>query len=1466
MGIRVRRSAIALAIAFIAAGVQDASAANINVACGDNAALAAAITTANGTAAADTIDVTGVVSGGCTAFTLTTAAVTDTTNGSTGLPIVTQPLTINGNNVTIGRSTAGGTPAFRIMAAANTLTLNDVTLLGGSVTQQGGGLYGLNATLNLNNVDIAYNAAAQGGGLYMAGGTLHADRSLFLQNAASSLGGAAYLINAAGDAKRTTFYINYSYSSTGAVAQAGGSLTYENTTWTGNVAVNNIGALAVYNSAATTGGTATVSYSTFADNGTFANPATTAPGTAIWTGRISGTANSSVQISNSIVADTDSTATATAPPCTAIAGGTITASGANLEHPGSTCPAFSLHADPLLAPLARENGASAPLLAYTHRLKPNSPAIDAAPAACASVPTDGKSVARPDGEACDIGASEADIPQTTANGPAGPVKTPSITLLSDAASASTFQCKLDNGSYQPCASPYKPAGLTDGSHTVLVKATSAAGYTDATPASVTFTVDATAPVVHITAPANASRTADPTVDVTFTVDDPAATVSCVIDLVAQSCSSPLTTSALGDGSHTIKVVATDAAGNAGSDQVTVTVDTTAPHTTIAASPQTVIFPTIQFSFSSAAGDLDGFECRLDGDAFTPCTSPVTYNGFAEGDHTFQVRAHDTLGNTEAPQSRGFSYGPDRTPPQVHVTVVKSPTNDTTPQFTFTVDDPTAQVSCSVDDSAPVLCSSPYDTPVLSGDGEHTLKVIAVDESGNSGQDTATVVIDTAAPETVIDSSPQESSDTGSGTITFHSSESGSTFACRIDEGAWSSCQSPKTFTGLPNGMHTAEVRATDAAGNTDASPASASISVGGRTFNVPCGDSAALVAAMTSANTNAPGTADIIELEKCTYTLTSAAAPGANGNNTGLPIVVQPLTIHGNGATIARSTASGTPQFRVLYSYGAPLTVSHATISGGSLAAGQNGAGIVSLNGEITLDGVALYANVAGAGAAIAQAGGTLNVTDSILDFNAAVTAGAAYLINVNGAFRSTTFYGNVATSNTAAVLQTGGTIAYENDTFAANAAGNALGGLVVTNSGADTGTANVTSSTFSDASRYASPADKSPANALATYKSGAGNAVIHVRNTVVTDTDSTATPVSAQCDSATYGGSITFDGGNVSWPSAACGTQADPKLAAIAHDASAPEWVFTNRPIAGSPLIDAAVGACPSTDARGAVRPDGEGCDIGAYETPAPNTTATGPSAPVKKPTVTFSADASPVAFQCRIDSGAWSACTSPYTPAATLSDGEHSIDVRAYDAQFYLDNSPAHVTFTVDNTAPVVQITSAPTVTDSTSADIAFDAGDAATVTCQLDAQAPQPCTSPFYVSDLSEGSHAVKVSGTDVAGNTGTATATWTVDLSPPDTTITAGPGGTIYATSATFQFTATESPATFECRLDSGAWSACTSPRTVTGLTPGQHTFAVRAADRFGHVDPTPATRTFTYQKCNVIRQTIDLLGNPITICL
>jgi Bacterial Ig-like domain/Bacterial Ig domain len=84
---------------------------------------------------------------------------------------------------------------------------------------------------------------------------------------------------------------------------------------------------------------------------------------------------------------------------------------------------------------------------------------------------------------------------------------------------------------------------------------------------------------------------------------------------------------------------------------------------------------------------------------------------------------------------------------------------------------------------------------------------------------------------------------------------------------------------------------------------------------------------------------------------------------------------------------------------------------------------------------------------------------------------------------------------------------------------------------------------------------------------------------------------------------------------------------------------------------------------------------------------------------------------------------------------------------------------------------------------------------------------------------------------------------VGPTPPDTTITAGPTGTVSSSSASFSFTSSQPSSTFGCSLDGGSVTSCSSPATYTGLGQGAHTFTV-AATASGLTDPTPASRTWT----------------------
>ena len=169
-------------------------------------------------------------------------------------------------------------------------------------------------------------------------------------------------------------------------------------------------------------------------------------------------------------------------------------------------------------------------------------------------------------------------PDTTiTGGPSGATQATSATFRFSSTEAGTFECRLDSpdpAPWQPCASPQSYT-VTEGTHTFEVRAKDAAGNTDSTPASRTWTVDTTAPDTMITGGPSVS-TDQTTASFTFTATE-AATFKCQLDGASwKACKSPKDYAGLGGGDHTFAVRAKDAAGNTDATPASWTWTVTAP--------------------------------------------------------------------------------------------------------------------------------------------------------------------------------------------------------------------------------------------------------------------------------------------------------------------------------------------------------------------------------------------------------------------------------------------------------------------------------------------------------------------------------------------------------------------------------------------------------------------------------------------------------------------------------------------------------------------------------------------------------------------------------------------------------------------------------------------------------------------------------------------------------------------------
>lgn len=214
------------------------------------------------------------------------------------------------------------------------------------------------------------------------------------------------------------------------------------------------------------------------------------------------------------------------------------------------------------------------------------------------------------------------------------------------------------------------------------------------------------------------------------------------------------------------------------------------------------------------------------------------------------------------------------------------------------------------------------------------------------------------------------------------------------------------------------------------------------------------------------------------------------------------------------------------------------------------------------------------------------------------------------------------------------------------------------------------------------------------------------------------------------------------------------------------------------------------------------------------------------------FRADEEQQVFECSLDGAPWASCGAGAN-FADLSEGPHQLRVRA-EGPLSGAGPVISRNWTVDLTPPAPAFTYAPAAaTNARSAEFGFAAGEPATFECRLDSGSFASCGSPHSVYQLAEGEHRLDVRATDSAGNTGTASHSWTVVVGPPPLELTVRPGRYSPSPTADFAFSSGRELAAAVCRIDEGQWESCDSPVTFGDLRDGPHDFAVKVTDLAGN---------------------------------
>ncbi len=642
------------------------------------------------------------------------------------------------------------------------------------------------------------------------------------------------------------------------------------------------------------------------------------------------------------------------------------------------------------------------------------------------------------------------------------------------------------------------------------------------------------------------------------------------------------------------------------------------------------------------------------------------------------------------------------------------------------------------------------------DGFHTIRVWSRDASGaiSNTPTLVTFFLDQLPPSVTLSQAPNTVSNVTSPSFVFSGSDPGggtiSGYECRLDSGSYATCSSPSSVSGLGAGSHTYSIRALDSAGNYS------TVVTHAWTLDL---------------------TAPTIAISSAPNAITNAQSASFQfaGSDTG-------------GGTVASYQCS-------IDSGAYASCVSPQAYS--NLSAGAHSFSVRALDSAGNLSTIATHA-------------WTIDLTGP--------TA-------VIGSAPPTTTYSSSASFSFTATDTGGGSVAsFECKLDSASY------------------TACTSPASFSG---LANGSHQFSVRAL----DNAGNTGNAVTRAWTIDTSSVLVAIDSAPSAITNQNSVTYTfsaGAGAGAASFECKIDATSFSACTSpknfSGLSAGSHTFSVRPVDS--------GGAPGTSVSDSFQIDLSNPTVSIQSSPASLTAATSAS---------FSFDGSDTgggsiaSYQCRIDSGSYSSCSSPRS-YASLASGSHTVDIRATDTAGNT-GSPASYTWTIDLSGPTLTISSSPSaVTNSSSATFAFTATDSGGGTidhyeCALDGAGSSTCTSPATLSGLAVGAHQMTLFAVDSVGNIGASvTRSWTIDQSNPSVSITAQPAAVTNSSSASFTFSGTDTGggtvAGYECSLDSAAFSACTSPRALTGLAAGAHNWRVRAIDTAGNVTATPASVSWT----------------------
>lgn len=1085
------------------------------------------------------------------------------------------------------------------------------------------------------------------------------------------------------------------------------------------------------------------------------------------------------------------------------------------------------------------------------------------------------------------------------SGPDGPTDATSATFTFGSSDpAAPTSCRLGDGAWQACVSPFALTNVGDGPHMFEVRTTDAGGATVALAARGWSVLSAPpAASFTMTPPPIGNGSGD---ELAWTASDSNTTFECSLDGAPfAACGSYWPSSSFPDGEHTFSVASVDELGDVQSPPTTVswTESSTAPTTTLSENiPDYTGERSATFTFS--ADKPVTFQCSLDGAAYQPCASPDTVSGLADGAHTFSVEATDAYGNVEHNPPSFFWTVDTSTPVATFVSPTPSgTTTDRNPEIAFAASY-SATFTCSLDGAPFTNCYSPVKLQDL-GYGSHSFRVVATGVAGTSGP--------TAERDWTID---ETTGDEGAGALsgkTGSRPSSAGAIGSRSSEGARGDQPDADGYDEATSVQETAGHTGFASGGSLDAPPLVPAwqLDLGG-TMSAPLiggGD----VFVLDDAQGSPTWTLDAIDSTTGTLAWSQTVNPSQMAYDDGMLFVYDDT-----GLVTAFDGLTGA----VLWTHQLPASwVATPVAAGGTLYVNAEwindaGSGVYALdeltgstkwatheygNLDLAFDGGLVYGADGGSlgtfDASSGQPAWTGGTECAVPEGEAAVDGARAFagggecgaaVDTANGSFLDSAPYsdepaiaGNTGVFLNGSVLQ-GRDLAAGQLLWQFSGDGTLEGPPLIVND-----TAYVTSlsgnlfavdlDTGAEEWSIAQPGSSlDPATASPGLAAAEGVLVSSYEGVLAAYRSVTQRPgLDLQIDSGPNGAT----------------TQTSASFTFAASDPTVPTecqlddgaWATCTSPYSVSDLPDGphtfSVRTIDSADGS-TIALATQGWSVLTVAPTAQITSA--PPTLGHSATATFAFDSSDpnATFQCSLDGAPFAACGGSGSGSVeeTVSDGSHTFAVRAVGELGAVQASPATAMWTVDTTQPVTTLSAnVSTDTRDQSATFTFEANEQATFACTLDANPPVPCTSPYTVSGLQDGNHTFSVQAMNDVGNTGAfATFAWTVRTVPPVTTFVTAPGGTTTNGPVRFYFTTADPASTFTCSLDGGQFSPCTPPLTLTGLSDGPHSFRVIATDGAGNVETPPAEVDWTFlpaPPANPPTTTIDsdvVSGSSVTV--